>query len=203
MIELTDDFIAEKNKLVNKPIFLYEVVNFDGADNSILMAGYDDDVVFNGKTYIKFPISHEAVSDNTSGEIDQVSVKVSNISQFIQNKLETYDLRGKKVIITMVFANLLSDSLNCIEHSYYIDAYTANVEVVEFTCTGKFDVLRTELPARKYWRNFCTWKFKSTECGYDGAETACNKTFQRCKALTNQERFGGFPSIPSRQVYVG
>lgn len=202
MIELTADFILEKNKLSNKPIHLYEVVAFDGT-NSLLFAGYDDDVVFNGKTYLKFPITHEAVGDNTTGEIDNVVVKVANVSQFIQNKLESYDLRGKKVIITLVFANLLNNALNCIEHSYYIDSYTAGVEMAEFNCTSKFDLMKVELPARKYWRNYCTWKFKSTECGYAGEETVCNKTFQRCKVLANEERFGGFPSIPSRQVYVG
>jgi len=203
VIELTAAFIAEKNKLANKPIFLYEVEDFDGQDNSLLFAAYEDDVVFNGKTYLKFPIVHESTTENTSGEIDTVLVRVANVSQFIQNKLESYDLRGKKAIITQVFSNLLDDSLNKFEQTFYIDSYTATQEVVEFTCTSKFDLMKLELPARKFWRTFCTWKFKSTECGYSGAETSCNKTFQKCKLLANEERFGGFPSIPSKHIYVG
>lgn len=203
MIALTDAFIAEKNKLSNKPIYLYEIENFDGQSNNLTFAAYDDDIVFNGKTYLKFPLTHESVGENTTGEIDAVMVRVSNVSQFIQNKLESYDLRGKKIIITMVFANLLSSALNLIEHSYYIDSYNAGVEVVEFTCTSKFDLMKLELPTRKFWRNFCSWKFKSAQCAYAGSATNCNKTFQKCKELNNSVRFGGFPSIPSRQVYVG
>lgn len=203
MIELTDDFIAEKNKLSNKPIYLYEIINFDGAGANLTLAAYDDDVVFNSKTYLKFPIKHESIGENNAGEIDAVMVRVANVSQFIQSKLETFDFRGKKVLITMVFANLLSQSVDCMVHTYYIDSYVANIEAAEFTCTSKFDLMKLELPARKFWRNHCTWKFKSTQCGYAGAQTSCNKTFQRCKALANQTRFGGFPSVPSRQVYVG
>ncbi|NCC60059.1 MAG: DUF2163 domain-containing protein [Verrucomicrobiae bacterium] len=203
MIELTDAFILEKNKLENKPIYLYEVEDFDGLGNSLLFAAYDQDISFNGKTYIRFPISHDGAGENTSGEIDAIVVKVANVSQFIQAKLEAYNLRGKKVIITMVFANLLSESLNKLEQIYYIDSYSSGMDVAEFSCTSKFDLMKLELPARKYWRNFCAWKFKSAECAYSGDQTTCNKTFQRCKALSNQVRFGGFPSIPSRHIYVG
>ncbi len=203
MIQLTAAFVAEKNKLTNKPIFLYEVEDFDGLDNSLCFAAYEDDITFNGKTYLKFPVVHESTSENTTGEVDTVVVRVANVSQYIQNKLESYDLRGKKAIITQVFANLLNDSLNKVEQIFYIDSYTATAEVAEFSCSSKFDLMKLELPARKFWRTFCTWKFKSTQCGYSGDQTTCNKTFQRCKALANEERFGGFPSIPSRHIYVG
>lgn len=203
MIELTDAFIAEKNKLENRPIYLYEIEDFDGQSNNLLFAAYDDDVSFNGKVYLKFPITHESIGENTTGEVDALVVKVSNVSRFIQEKLETFDLRGKKVIITLVFANLLSSSLNRLDQIFYIDGYSANIQTVDFTCTTKFDLLATEIPVRKFWRNHCTWKFKSIQCGYAGAEGVCNKTFQRCKQLVNSVRFGGFPSIPSRHIYVG
>jgi lambda family phage minor tail protein L len=203
VIELSAAFIAEKNKLSNAPIYLYEIEDFDGQSNDLRFASYDDDVAFDGKTYLKFPITHEAVGENTTGEIDAVTVKVSNVSRFIQEQLETYDLRGKKITITLVFANLLNDSLNRMDQIFYIDGYSASIQSVDFLCTTKFDLLATEIPARKFWRNHCTWKFKSTQCGYAGAEGVCNKTFQRCKQLANSVRFGGFPSIPSRHIYVG
>jgi len=203
MIELTADFVLEKNKATNKPVYLYEVADIDGLGTNLCFSGYDDDISFNSKTYIRFPISHESTSENTSGEIDNVVIRLSNISQFIQDKLEIYNFRGKKVVVTLVFVNLLSSELNCLEQTYYIDGYTADQDTVEFLCSSKFDLMSVEIPTRKFWRNFCTWKFKSTECGYSGDQTVCNKTFQRCKVLQNQMRFGGFPSIPSRRLYVG
>lgn len=45
----------------------------------------------------------------------------------------------------------------------------------------------------------CPWEFKSTECGYVGVETVCNKLYDDaggCSGRSNQFRFGGFPSRP-------
>lgn len=41
----------------------------------------------------------------------------------------------------------------------------------------------------------CQWKFKDVRCGYTGAETKCDKSLIRCKALSNVENFGGYPAI--------
>jgi len=38
----------------------------------------------------------------------------------------------------------------------------------------------------------CPWKFKGPRCLYAGAETTCNKSYERCRALGNTIRFRGF-----------
>lgn len=192
---------SEKNKSTNQPVYLYSILDYDGS-NDLHFAEWDADIVYNGITYIKFPITHEYVGENTQGEIDTVKIKVSNISRLIQAYLEQYDFRGKKVIITMVWANQLGDTDANIKHAFFIDSYVADENNVEFALSSKFDILDLQLPARKYWRNYCNWKFKSLECGYAGAETTCDKTLQRCRQLVNQVRFGGFPSIPSQRIFV-
>ena len=198
---LSNTFRTEKNKQTNKPINLYTIKEYDGA-NDLRFAEYDSDVTYQGDVYSKFPLTHENISENTQGEIDHVTVTVSNISRLIQGYLESYDLRGKKVIIRKVWANQLADPNAYTDSIYYIDSYTADENNVVFTLSSKFDVLDLELPARRYSRNYCSWKFKSAECGYAGAETSCDKTLQRCRELSNQIRFGGFPSIPTRRIFV-
>jgi len=199
----TASFKASKNALSNKPIHLYTLYDYDGGGNNLCFAGYDADVVFDGVTYLKFPITHEYVAENTNGEINSLKISISNISRQIQGYLETYDIRGKKITVTMVWADKLNDPTTFIQDTFFIDSYGANADTAEFICAGKFDIMKLELPARKFWRNYCAWKFKSAQCGYAGDETACNKTFQRCGVLGNRVRFGGFPSIPSRTIYVG
>lgn len=203
MRSITSTFKTEKNKSANRPIFLYTIVDYDGATHDLCFAEYDADVTYAGVTYAKFPITHEYISENTQGEVDIVKITVSNVSRLIQSYLETYDLRGKKVYITMVWANQLADASAYLRDTYYIDSYSADEERVEFALSSKYDVLELELPARKYMRGYCSWKFKSTECAYAGEETTCNKTLQRCKALSNELRFGGFPSVPSDRVIAG
>jgi lambda family phage minor tail protein L len=199
--DLNATFKAEKAKKENAPIFLYMLKEYDGVDD-LNFAGFDQDVTFAGKVYTKFPIKHEFVAENNQGQIDQVKITLANVSRLIEFYLEQYDFRGKKVIIRTVWADQLADPDAYIDDVFYIDNYTADQSNVEFTLTGKFDVLGIDLPARRYARNYCVWKFKSAECGYAGAELTCDKTQQRCKQLDNYQRFGGFPSVPMRRIYI-
>ena len=199
--DVNPTFRNEKAKKENAPIFLYMLKEYDGVDD-LNFAGFDQDVTYNGTVYTRFPIRHEFVAENNQGQIDQVKITLANVSRLIEFYLEQYDFRGKKVIIRTVWADQLSDPDAYIDDVFYIDNYTADQSNVEFTLTGKFDVLGIDLPARRYARNYCVWKFKSAECGYAGAELTCDKTQQRCKQLDNYQRFGGFPSVPTRRIYI-
>lgn len=202
MRDINPVFKSEKNKPENKPIFLYAIYDYDNNDSNLYFVEHDTNITFDSQEYIKFPITYERIGENTRGEIDAVRITLSNVSRLIQGYLENYDLRGKKVQILTVWADHLNDADAYIEDIFYIDNYIADQNNVVFTITSKFDVLGVEIPVRKYSRNYCAWKFKSSECGYSGTETECNKTLQRCRELNNNGRFGGFPSVPSRPVYV-
>ena len=199
--EIDATFKQEKAKQENRPVFLYIIEDYDGSDD-LYLAGYDEDVIYNGVTYTRFPITHEFTGENNQGQIDQVKVRLANVSRLIQLYLEQYDFRGRKVIIRTVWADQLADPDAYIDDIFYVDNYTADQNNVEFTLTSKFDVLGMDLPARRYARNYCSWKFKSAECGYMGAELTCDKTQQRCKQLNNYQRFGAFPSVPTRRIYI-
>jgi lambda family phage minor tail protein L len=180
---------------------LYTLKKYDGV-NDFYFAGYDENVTFDGVEYTRFPISHEFISENNQGEINRVKIRLANVTRLIEMYLEEYDFRGLEVVIRMVWADELADSESFIDDIFYIDSYTADENNVEFTLTGKFDVLGVDLPARRYARNYCVWKFKSPECGYGGSELTCTKTQSRCKELGNYIRFGGFPSVPTRRIYI-
>lgn len=196
-------FIDEKNKQKNAPIWLYEIQDYDGGDTNLYFARYDTNISFNGNTYIRFPISHEPLSENTQGEIDTVAIRLSNVSRLIQSYLEANDLRGKKVIVTQVFANQLATAAARIEMAYYIDNYIISANDVIFRCSSIMDVLDLTLPMESYNRYYCRYKdFKGTRCQYAGDETECNRTLQRCRELDNSSNFGGFPSITGRRLSV-
>lgn len=203
MRQVNSTFKTQKNSASNQPIRLYTLEDYDGLGSNLYFAQWDIDIVFDGVTYTRFPISSDAISENNRGTVDTVTLKISNVSRLIQSYLEDFDLRGKKVTIRTVWADQLADTSAYIDDVFYIDSYTANQMDVQFVLTSKFDVLDIELPLRKYSRNYCQWKFKGVECGYAGAEAACNKTKARCKELSNYQRFGGFPSIQSSKVFLG
>jgi len=227
----SDNFITEKNKAENQPLYLYVLYNYDGAGHNLYLAGREEDIIFQNQLYTQFPISHDEIGENTSGEIDAVKVTIGNISRLIQAYLEIYEIRGKRLDILTIFANLDEEN-GCLIDTYYIDSYTANEQDVVFTLTSKFDISSLTLPGRKYSRNTCPWIFKyqldqirysvatsvvyttsqkailnimldSLEgCQYQGTATSCAKTLNACRALGNQINFGGQPSVPSKGVYI-
>jgi lambda family phage minor tail protein L len=198
---LDGDITSRKNAETNKPIFLYKIHEYNGSAD-LFLAEYDQNVTFDGQVYSAFPITHEFIEANSTGQISQIKLKVANVNRFIQAYIEAYDFRGKQVDIIMVFADKLDDAAAKVMETLYIDSYSCNEKTVEFSLTSKIDVIDLPIPSGKYLRTHCRWVFKGTECAYAGAEGECNRTFQRCKELANQERFGGFPSIPFRNIYV-
>jgi len=170
----SDDFIKEKNQEVNAPIRLYRIViNPDAASgetSEIFLAEYSEDVEYfkdvnTPQTYLKFPIRLEEISENSEGQIDSVTIIISNVSREIQAFLELYDgLRGNKVTIRQVFADYLDDPQAYIEDIFYIDTATSNQDTVQFTLSSKLDILNVVVPSRKFYRNHCSWQYKGEGC---------------------------------------
>lgn len=151
--------------------------------------------------YTPAPFSVGEVDSNIKGEVGQLELTFSNIDRTIGGYLHSYDgVRGGKVNVIKVFRGGLNDPDSNMTDTYYIDSAALGEKVVKFTLTSKFNVQTINLPLRSYRRDMCTWEFKSTECGYSGAETSCNKTINQCKSYGNDHRFGGFLSIPRRVI---
>ena len=205
MYPLDSTFKTEKNKASNQPIFLYLIEKYNGVDD-LPLAEWDTDITYptsGGVTYTKFPIKHDQIGENSQGEIDTFKVTVSNINRTIQAYIEANDLRGKKVTLTLVWANQLADADAHIDFVFYIDTYSANQDTVEFTLSSKYDIIDLDLPAGKYNRNYCRWKFLSPECGYTTPESSCDKRKDTCKnTMNNIARYGGFPSVPTTRIYT-
>lgn len=198
------DFIEEKNKEANAPITLFTVHDYDGQGGNIRLAEYDEDVTFDGLVYQKFKITYDSVGENISGAIDVVRVIAGNVSRYIQGLFENpdYKFRGKKVTIKTVWADHLDDPDCYVDDIYYIDTHNTDENNAYFLLSTKFDIQKVMLPGEIFLRGHCRYAskddgFKGPRCGYTGEETECNRTWQRCKELGNQKRFGGFPSIPA------
>ena len=203
MRDINSNFKSEKNSQESTVIRLYTLEDYDGAGSNLRFAEWDEDITFDGLVYTKFPITIDRISENNRGTIDVVNVRISNVSRLIETYLQQYDIRTKTVRIKRVWLGQLADANAYIEDIFQINGISSNDSDVTLTLTSKLDLLEVNLPLRMYTRNYCQWRFKSTECGYAGAESTCNKTKQRCKELDNFSRFGGFPSVPANKVFIG
>jgi lambda family phage minor tail protein L len=208
MKEFDDTFIQEKNKQIVKPIRLYTLYDYDNAGANLYMAEYNANVRFpdhtGGQVYSKFPIQFQSVSEKTGGEVDEVKLVLSNVSQEIESLLQNpaYKFKGKKVTITYVFADQLADADCKYEETFYIDYYESDAHNAVFTLSSKLDVYSVMLPGRTVIRTHCSWIFKGIECKYADGESTCNRTLQRCRALGNTLNYGGFPAAGGRRMFV-
>lgn len=213
-------FRDEKNKLQNTPITLYELTMNDA---SILrLCEWDETIEYptgSGYYYLRAPLKHENMGMNNLGEIDAVKVTMSNINRDIGAVIIANNgLRGNKVVIKIVFRNLLADASANIPATYWIDAPDITDEEAVFTLTSKLDLYQIYCPNRIMERDHCTWTYKKEGCWiWSGAWTArtnftntaveCDHTRKgsvgcRYHHPAGALPFGGFPGIPKRGLYV-
>jgi len=197
-----DAYNTQKNKAVTKPIFLYEI-QYDSVGNQWLRyTNWTTDVVFDGQTYTKYAITHDNISESLDGSAVKVKLKIGNVNRTIQYYLENWNgLRDAKVNILQVFFDELSTPSAVDLLTFFIADSAVDARDATFVLSSKFDVFDITLPRRKFYRSYCSHKFKDAGCAYSGVETTCNKSMQRCKELGNIHRYGAFPAIPQRNVY--
>jgi lambda family phage minor tail protein L len=211
-------FATQKNLQENKPIMLYDVLLNDGVTH-LRLCEWDTTITYNGINYLPFPLTHEGISQNALGEIDAIKVHMSAVDRSIVSLLEANDgLRGNQVIMTLVFADLLSDPNANISQTFYIDSVeTTELEAV-FVLTTKLDLWQVKLPGRMMYRNCCAWVYMGAGCWIDNGDGTyspspdfqnqpiqCDKTLTGqagCQLHGNKLRYGGFPGIPEVEVYT-
>lgn len=208
MQTISDVAKLEKNKLNSDSIFLIALdIDIPDVPEIIHIVNNNEDITWNATTYIAFPFSIDEMSESTSGEVSEFTIKVSNVNNVIGNYLRQYDAYVKNngfepisVTISVINTNNLDSATPEIQHKTVLIKPTLTRDTVTFTIGG-VNAYNKTINTRMF-RNACRWKFKSVQCGYDGVETTCNKTFARCKELANQSRFGGFPTIGNKGVLL-
>ena len=159
------------------------------------------DVTFEGNTYTKVPFSIEALQQDVKGAPADLVVKISNAHRTLMPYLEAGG-GGVGATVRLLFVHVDNLALNIaeIDETYLaIDCY-ADAQWVHWTL-GAASVHARRFPKHKFMMGICRNTFKDPWCGYTGSETECNRTFDRCRELGNQERFGGFPAMVPDRIY--
>jgi lambda family phage minor tail protein L len=224
MPEITSsNYITEKNKAVNAPIMLYEVT-IPSPASVLRLCAWDTIIHYptgiTGFDYLPFPLSHEGIGANALGEIDNVKVKLSAVDRTIITTIKANNgLKGCKVVMKLVFLDQLADALANVSSTFYIDSVDTSETEAIFTLTSKLDLYEVQIPARMFERDHCQWMFMCEGCwlwdedldewvapgSWDHSDVACDHTRTGavgCKYHSNSSRFGAFPAIPMRGIYV-
>jgi lambda family phage minor tail protein L len=173
-------------------------------------------LVWNGNSYQRYPVEMEGFEYNGNGQLPRPKIRISNALSLITALLTTLSdgLEGAKVTRIRTLARYI-DAVNFSggtnpygtpdptaefpQEIYYVDRKTVeNAAIVEFELAAAFDLAGVRAPKRQCIANICQWVYKSTECGYSGALTTCEKTLDACVEHFGEDTdlpFGSFPGI--------
>ena len=155
-------------------------------------------VVFNGHTYEPGAFDIQLKQDNS---VSEVTLTVNDYTQTIQGYMEQYGGGvGSNVTFYLVNAGNLSQPPEVVEYFQIVSASSS--EYTQAFTLGAENTLMMTFPRRRQTRDFCQWRFKSSDCGYTGAMNTCDLTLQGpngCEAHGNSLNFGGMPGINSNR----
>lgn len=200
---------TEKNKLNSNSVWLTMLeITIPSVPETLRIVNNNEDVTWNSKTWLKFPFELDEISQSSNAEISQFQIKVGNVKNIIGQYIRQYDAFVKvngftaiTVVLYIVNSKDLANLTAVYSTNLILTTSSLNHLEVSFTVSAR-DLYRARTPQTRMFPNSCRFKFKSTLCGYTGAETSCNKTLSRCRQLLNSKRYGGFPSIGNQGVSV-
>lgn len=198
MRSLPAGLITAKNSLQDSyPILILLDIALPSADpaTTLYLVRNTENITWNSQLYTAFPFDITAVNQGRNTELPTVNLSISNVNRVMQSYVEELDgAIDSEVIITRIHSNHVT-SADYFDKWYFIITSTeCNNQTVNFVLSSR-NIYDTRFPRNRMRRNVCRFRFKSTECGYAGAETSCNRTFSRCLELANTERYGGFTNI--------
>lgn len=205
MINLSNVLIAEKNKLsASEPwLVLCHIALSNGVD--VRLVNNNEDVLYNGDTYVAFPFQLDVIKFDNTGEIPRFNLTVSNVTKIIQGYVEELNgALGDTVKLIVIHHGNLTEDYSALTLTYSILSVKCTAEALVINL-GVPNPVRQKFPPYRYIAKSCKWQFnypagKSPECGYSGGYTTCGRTLPDCEERSNQARFGGYPALNPKGV---
>jgi len=155
-----------------------------------------------GDEYAAFPFDLEEINDQSKSEVPRVALRVSNVSRVVQAYLDAADGGvGSVVVLRVVHSEHLDETDPEFEATFRCTDCQADAQWATFYI-GAASPWTTRFPRNRLLKDYCRWRFKSTECGYSGGESTCDKTMTQCRLRSNSHRYGGFPGVGQGGVYA-
>lgn len=175
------------NKIENEIIWgtLLEI----GTTPIIYLVNDNEDWNWNGHTWQAFPFLLDKIPSNGNGEIQQITIKISNVTGVILAAIDS--LQGELEIPVKLKVVRKGQDEPDIAFEMQLQNVSYDEQWVNLTLGAKISYVRS-FPTQTYGRS-CPWNFKDWRCKYSGsAFSTCGKTIDDCRNRNNESRFGGF-----------
>ena len=206
MIELSDANKELKNSLFDDSVWL-SLITLTNRDESVVIriVNNTEDIVYHNKTFTKFPCKIGEVTESNKGELQTISIVISNVDKLVQSYVEAdeYVGTGWKVHIDIIHSSDVATGTAEITYNFLTMNVSASDETVTLLC-GIKNPIRALFPRIRMLSNACQNTFKRGGCTYIGADETCSKRLQDCRQKfpdATKIPFFGFPGIPTTGIY--
>lgn len=182
-IDLTPLCAEETEKAVQERLYTLVAVTppSGSAELPIYVVDNNTSVVYQGITYIPFPVKLQGINTTTDGSVDKTSVTIGNVDS--EGLIMGYIARNNgmskwTVRFVFVYEKFLDGKPDVdvdayTEEFFLIDTYTATEQYVTFTLEPVIN-LGIQLPRRRFMTDSCFWRFKDiTTCKYVSHGIGC------------------------------
>lgn len=214
---LSNYVASQKNALRSSDVevMLYEIEVPTSPPTRARFAVHDDEVIYQGNTYYRAPISETETTEDAEGNLPSIELVVPNAGYELAAVLNAYEgLIGQPVRIVRVSLADLSSG----QPIDRIDATVADVVEDDRSVRFRLDVFnprKIAVPGLVISRLTCPYKFRGKRCGFNLPESVtgaitCDHSYDGANGCTvkdalytaaslttvQSERFGGFRSVP-------
>ena len=200
----------EKNKVTSANVMISLIeITLPGADELARVTDNNENVTWNGETWLALNLKWDEILESSKGEIPRVDMSICNIGREMERYIQAYDLWTKINGFSPVTANFyvvnsgnLANTTPELDYSFMLSSIRSNAQWVTFTLGAPSPYAR-RFPLDRILKNHCrVRKFKDVTCNYSGAETSCDRTLKQCRLYNNSTRFGGFPGVGNTAVRI-
>jgi len=196
------DIIAELAKEVAAAFWLVELQ----LTSTHYYSNCDIDLYSGGQTYQHHPLDIKEIHQGAGFNIDRVTVEFSNVGLAFSSLLLNEDASNKTAILSFVMLDSDAQIIDAAVEFFQgtIADWTLTERRATINLTTEFMLWRKK--ALRLPTPSCPWSFKGAECTYASSATWCDKSVERCKALSNYDNFGGrryIAAIEDQKIYWG
>ena len=175
-------------------------INLENGPICILDNETLESIEYEGSYYLGAPLKHGDIKKDDNSAVSKLNIEISNISQSISSIIANRGdvITNADAVLFLVFLNVNTNQI--INNSQKIlfggkcNNLSLDYEKASFDIVTNLGGYEKIAPVMKYRPSCQVRHFKDCRCGYQGAETHCDRTFARCSQLGNTLNFRGFPS---------
>ncbi len=211
MLNLPQALIDAFKSKISFTAILLEMYLIDTNDNpyNLYFTDLDEDIYYNNKIYKSYPFKINEFNYSIGARVDNLSITFDNVSLLPVSLFLNKEQRGREVVLLFSALDNNGNVIGAFEvFRGFINKITikeqSKTSVATIEITHELALWNKETLRLQTYK--CPWRFKDVNCGYNGTETWCDKTYERCLQLGNTPNFGGFPhlaDIEGKEIWWG